>query len=352
MENRENSSSLAMGKSAQEMGLPYVPECYKIPSSHRPILTPETVDMPVINFARLRQSEEQRSMVIKELGNACRHMGFFQIVNHGICQYILDEALSSAFDFFKLPAEEKVKFMSNDVYKPVRYGTSLKDRIDKIQFWRVFLKHYAHPLDDWIDSWPQNPPNYRYVIGHYCVEVRKLALELMGAITESLGIVPTYLAKKINEGMQVMTVNCYPPCPQPDIALGLPPHSDYSCFTILLQSSPGLQILDSKNGKWKSVPEVHGALEVHIGDHIEVLSKGIYKSVVHRATLNSKRTRISLASLHSLELEEKIETAKELVDEQNPKRYKESSVKDFLNFISKNDIGEGKSFMDTLKMKN
>ena len=57
--------------------------------------------------------------------------------------------------------------MSNDVHKPVRYGTSLKDGVDKIQFWRVFLKHYAHPLEDWIDAWPTNPPTYRYLIIKY-----------------------------------------------------------------------------------------------------------------------------------------------------------------------------------------
>lgn len=84
-------------------------------------------------------------------------------MNHGICQSILDGALSTAFDFFKLPSEEKMKFMSGDVHRPVRYSTSLKDGIDEIQFWRVILKHYAHPLDHWIDFWPKNPPNYRCV---------------------------------------------------------------------------------------------------------------------------------------------------------------------------------------------
>ncbi|XVE56450.1 hypothetical protein DITRI_Ditri04bG0010300 [Diplodiscus trichospermus] len=72
-------------------------------------------------MARLRHDSE-RSVAIKELGEACRRRRFFQ-------------------------TQEKVKFKSNDVYKPVRYGTSLKDRVDKVQFWRVFLKHYAYPLD-------------------------------------------------------------------------------------------------------------------------------------------------------------------------------------------------------------
>lgn len=189
-------------------------------------------------------------------------------------------------------------------------------------------------------------------MGKYCTEERKLALELMSAITESLGLGPKYLVNKMDEGMQVMAVNCYPPCPQPDISLGLPPHSDYTCLTIVLQSSPGLEILDTEDGSWKMVPKMQSALQVHVGDHLEVLSNGRYKSVVHRAILNRGSTRISLASLHSLGMDEKMETAKELVDEKNPKGYKESSFRDFLNFLSKNDLAEGKSFIDTLKIKN
>ncbi|KAK9181425.1 hypothetical protein WN944_024562 [Citrus x changshan-huyou] len=114
----------------------------------------------------------------------------------------------------------------------------------------------------------------------------------------------------MDEGMQVMAVNCYPPCPQPDIAFGLPPHSDYSCLTIILQSSEGLEFLGKEDESWRKVPNVH------VGDHLEVLSNGIYKSIVHRATLNRERTRISITSLHSLGVDMKMETARELVDEQ------------------------------------
>ena len=187
-------------------------------------------------------------------------------------------------------------------------------------------------------------------MGKYATDVRKLALELTAAITESLGIGPTYLNNKMEEGMQVMAINCYPTCPKPELALGLPPHSDYSCFTILLQSSQGLEIMDRNDGTWRAVLKLDSALQVHVGDHLEVLSNGLYKSVVHRAALNTERTRISIASLHSLGMDEKMETAKELIDEQHRKNYKESSFRDFLDFLSANDIAEGKSFIQTLKI--
>ncbi|XVF54886.1 hypothetical protein PTKIN_Ptkin05aG0216700 [Pterospermum kingtungense] len=352
MSGDENSSStFTFGNTAQEKGLSYVPKCYVVSASNRSSLDNEKAQVPTIDMAKLRQNGSECSFAIKELADACRHGGFFQIVNHGILQSILDEALSVAFDFFNLPTEEKVKFKSNDVYEPVRYGTSFEEGgVDKVQFWRVFLKHYAHPLDAWIDSWPENPPDYRDKMGKYCAEVRKLALELMGIIKKSLGLGPNHLGQKLEHGMQVMAVNCYPPCPEPDMALGMPQHSDYTCLTVVLQSSTGLEILDIEDGNWKVVPEVHGALMVHIGDHFEVLSNGLYKSVVHRSTVNSEKTRISIAGLHSLAMDDKMETAKELVDEQHPKLYKDSSFRDFVDFLARNDISDGKNFIDTLKL--
>ncbi|EEF51624.1 flavanone 3-dioxygenase 3 [Ricinus communis] len=347
--DEKDSSSFTIGNTAQERSLSYVPDCYVIPPSNRPSLAPETADVPVIDLAGLRQDAVRRAQVIKQIGDACRDIGFFQIVNHGICQSVLDGALSAASDFFSLPREEKLKLMSNDVYQPVRYGTSIKDGVDKYQFWRVFLKHYAYPLSRWIDLWPENPPDYREKMGKYCMEARRLALELIEAMTKNLGLGPTYLGHKIEEGMQVVAVNCYPPCPDPEKALGLPPHSDYTCLTIVLQNSPGLEVMDTRDGKWRLVPQIQGGLQVHVGDHLEVLSNGLFKSVVHKATLNSERTRISIASLHSLGMDDKMETAEELVDDQHPKRYKESSFRDFLNFLSNNDFAGGKSFLSTLK---
>ncbi|GAB2288823.1 hypothetical protein Dimus_023134 [Dionaea muscipula] len=195
--------------------------------------------------------------------------------------------------------------------------------------------------------------NHQKNMGEYSAQVMNLAIELMEAITESLGLGPNYLGKEMEEGMQVITLNCYPPCPDPRLALGFPPDSDYNCFTILLQSSQGLEIKDFLDREWKVVPHlVDGSLQVHIGDHLEVLSNGIYRSLIHRATLNSEKNRISIAGLHSLGLEKKMVTAAELVDDQHPRGYRGSSFKDFLNFLATVDGSEGKSFLDSLKITN
>ncbi|XP_059311014.1 flavanone 3-dioxygenase 3-like [Lycium ferocissimum] len=348
--DNESSSSFPIGETAQEKGLSYVPKCYMMPPSQRPSLKSEFANVPVVDLASMIEDKPlERSIIIQDIAKACRRNGFFQVTNHGISQFILDGALSAAFGFFDLPAEDKEKFMSNDVYKPVRYGTGLKDGEDKVLFWRVFLKHYANPLNNWIKLWPENPRDYREKMGIYVEEVQKLAIKIMGMIRGGLGLGPTYLSQNVKDGMNVIAVNCYPPCPQPGLALGLPPHSDYSILTIILQSSAGLEILDTQENEWRAVQDLQGTLQVHVGDHLEVLSNGLYKSVVHRVTLNSHKTRISVSSLHSLGMDDKMKTAKELVDDEHPERYKESSFSDFLKFLHENDIGQGSSFLVTLK---
>ncbi|PHT86604.1 hypothetical protein T459_08710 [Capsicum annuum] len=248
-----------------------------MPSSQRPSLKSEFANVPVVDLADMHDGNPlKRSMIILDIAKACRRNGFFQL--SVAVTFKFDGALSAAFDFFELPTEGEEKFISNDVYKSIRYGTSLKDGEDKVQFWRVFIKHHANPLNDWIELWPENPQEYREKKGKYAKEVQKLAIKIMGMITEGQGLGPRYLSQNVEDGMTVIAVNCYSPCPQPGLALGLPPHSDYNILTITLQSSVGLEILDTQDNEWRVVQDLHGTLQVHVGDHLEVVSSGLYKS--------------------------------------------------------------------------
>ncbi|KAL5799014.1 hypothetical protein ACOSQ2_003834 [Xanthoceras sorbifolium] len=109
----------------------------------------------------------------------------------------------------------------------------------------------------------------------------------------------------------------------------------------------GLQLKD-QNDNWLFVPAVEGALLVQLGDQLEVLSNGNYRSVVHRVTVSKEKKRLSIVSLHSLALNKKIGPASKLVDDLNPVSYKEFSFNEFLDFISSNDITKGR-FINTLK---
>lgn len=81
------------------------------------------------------------------------------------------------------------------------------------------------------------------------------------------------IMEKFKNGSQLMVVNCFPPCPEPDLTLGLPPHSDYGFLTLLLQDEvQGLQIQFQE--RWVTVEPIENGLVVNVGDHLEV---GIHK---------------------------------------------------------------------------
>ncbi|KAL6844396.1 hypothetical protein ACP4OV_026069 [Aristida adscensionis] len=303
--------------------------------------------MPVINLGHLSLDSATRSHVVNDLAKACRDLGYFQVINHGISQSVMDAAVEAASDFFELPSEKKEEFASDDLRQPVRYDTSSKDSISMS---RAFLKHYAHPLSDWIQDWPQQPSIYREGMGKYAVEVRRVALQLLEAMLEGLGLGKDYQNEKFQEGSQLLSVNCYPKLSQSATTIGLAPHSDYGFLTILLTSCRGLEVLDRSSNSWKVVEELPHALHVHVGDHMEVLSNGQIKTVVHRAILNPEETRISVASIHSFALHEKVACAREFVDDQNPQKYKESSFSDFLDHLTANIDNKHRNFLESLQL--
>jgi isopenicillin N synthase-like dioxygenase len=115
-------------------------------------------------------------------------------------------------------------------------------------------------------------------------------------ISESLGLEKDYMKKVLGEQGQHMAVNYYPPCPEPELTYGLPAHTDPNALTILLQDTTvcGLQILI--DGQWFAVNPHPDAFVINIGDQLQALSNGVYKSVWHRAVTNTENPRLSVAS--------------------------------------------------------
>jgi isopenicillin N synthase-like dioxygenase len=107
----------------------------------------------------------------------------------------------------------------------------------------------------------------------YCQRIRGVVRELLKGISESLGLEASYILKAMNmesAGLQSFVANLYPPCPQPDLAMGLPPHSDHGLLTVVTQNGiGGLQL--QRNGKWVNVHALPNSLLVNTSDQLEVI---------------------------------------------------------------------------------
>jgi len=191
------------------------------------------------------------------------------VTNHGIPAGVVEGMLRVAREFFHLPESERLKCYSDDPKKAIRLSTSFNVRTEKVSNWRDFLRLHCYPLQSFVDQWPSNPPSFRQVVGTYATEARALALRLLEAISESLGLDRSHMVTAMGRQAQHMAVNYYPPCPQPELTYGLPGHKDPNAITLLLQDGvSGLQV--QRNGRWVAVNPVPDALVINIGDQLQV----------------------------------------------------------------------------------
>ncbi|KAK7267827.1 hypothetical protein RIF29_20506 [Crotalaria pallida] len=343
-----------------ENGLEKVPKKYILPASDRPAATNtqapnvanQNLQLPIIDLADLLGP--RRPQVLQSLANACEQYGFFQLVNHGISDEVINNMLDVIGKFFNLPFEERAKYITSDLRAAVRYGTSFNQTKDTVFCWRDFMKLLCHPLQDYLPHWPASPVDFRQAAATYAEETKNLFLTLTEAIIESLGIKENEAEEKDNilkdlkDGSQMMMANFYPPCPEPDLTLGMPPHSDYGFLTLLLQDEvEGLQIQFQE--KWVTVHPIPKAFVINVGDHLEIYSNGKYKSVLHRVLVNAVKSRTSVASLHSLPFNCTMRPSPQLIDEANPKRYLDTDFNTFLAYISSRE-NKKKDFLDSRKL--
>ncbi|XP_059285041.1 protein DOWNY MILDEW RESISTANCE 6-like [Lycium ferocissimum] len=311
-----------------------------LPEKERPSLAIHG-SIPVIDLSGLYGPVEQRLSTIHAISSACAEWGFFRVTNHGIKISIMDEMLKVIEEFFNLPLEEKMRYASENVMDPVRYGTSLNTSRKHALHWRDFLRHYGGPVPHSYNLWPDNPSSYRHVAKEYLKEVWQLAVKIFGAISEGLGLDPKYIERSLGEGTQILATNYYPPCPEPNKTLGLAAHSDHGVLTILTDNGiHGLQI--KHNQTWFAVPHVPGTFVVNLGDYLEILSNGKYKSVEHRSVVNAEKTRISVAVGHGPEMTAIVQPAGPLLKENSESKYRPIVYQDYIR-AQQSTIKRGKS---------
>ncbi|WOL09972.1 hypothetical protein Cni_G18726 [Canna indica] len=270
-----------------------MPENYIRPESQRPHLSQVITDtnIPIVDLG-----SPDKPQIISQIAKACQSYGFFQVVNHGLATELTLKMMAIALEFFRLPAEEKAKLYSDDPAKKMRLSTSFNIRRETVHNWRDYLRLHCYPLEDYVPDWPSKPSSFKEVVSTYCKEVRQLGFRILGLISLSLGLEEEYMVRVLGEQEQHMAINYYPKCPEPELTYGLPAHTDPNALTILLQDPhvAGLQVL--KDGNWIAVSPRPNAFVINIGDQLQALSNGRYKSVWHRAVVNSNKARMSVAS--------------------------------------------------------
>lgn len=352
---REEAATPAM-LLVQELGGD-VPERYVAELEERPTAGAPVALIPVIDLGLLsRQHTADGGEELARLRSALESWGVFLVTDHGVEPSVMDAMWSAAREFFRQPIEEKKKYADLVDGKPYEdyhegYETEQLQSHEKTSLMcvdRLLLK--VEPQDQRkLHLWPES---LRDILHEYSVQQQCGMLNngLLPAMARILGLGEDYLAGQLRGRTATFArINYYPTCQRPDLVCGVTAHSDATFITVLMvdENVDGLQIL--KDDVWYNVPAASSkghphALLIIVGDLIEVISNGVFKSPVHRVVTNSQKERMSVVLFYAPDLEKEIGPAEELTDDdRRPARYKKVKVADYLasqyKYISRGERG-------------
>ncbi|XP_040249820.1 mugineic-acid 3-dioxygenase-like [Aegilops tauschii subsp. strangulata] len=228
-----------------------VPDKYIMPAEKRP-RRHELVDdglsvaLPVVDL------KKGRPQVARDILEAGKEFGFFQVVNHGVGEDVVQGFREVAAEFLRLPEEAKLEYYSEDQSKAFRVISGCIT---------------SHKL---MNEWPTQPEIFRERLANYSVAVQELAWKLLRLIAEELGLDDhNFFKGDLTGGETLMNVHYYPLCPDPNLTMGVRPHSDRYIITVLSQGDVGG--LQAKiGGRWIGVEPIHNAFVINFGLQMEI----------------------------------------------------------------------------------
>lgn len=263
--------------------------------------------LPVIDIAPLRDAGDTggRRRVAERIGEACRAHGFFYIAGHGI-----DPALQAALrdvsrTFFAQPAETKMRIAMSQGGRAWRGYFPLGAELTS---GRPDLKEGLYlgtelPPDDprvragWplhgANLWPQHPAALRRAVLDYMAAACAAAQAVLEGVALSLGLEADWFRRHYTADPTVLfRIFRYPPQAAGEDGWGVGEHTDYGLLTLLLQDDvPGLQVRTP--GGWIEAPPLPDTLVCNLGDMLDRLTGGQYRSTPHRVRNAGGRERFS-----------------------------------------------------------
>ncbi|KAM0156964.1 hypothetical protein ACHAQE_006127 [Botrytis cinerea] len=308
--------------------------------------------LPIIDLTpSFSPSLADRQEVAKKINEACANVGFFYITGHGIPQHVCEQVFKLCERFFsELPQSSKdaLHMKNSDQfrgYEPASYS-SVNDFQTK-ETKEAFNWGYEYGLDPTggdgkyveldgttvggINQWPNEAeiPGFYQGIADYYGRILELCKHLFRLFALSLSLPEDYFDPLVTHPGGIARLIKYKPNANPkplsasneEEEVGLGAHSDYECFTLLLQdSTPGLEVL-SPDGKWVAAEPVEGGIVVNVGDFLMRWTNGLYRSTIHRVVNRTAKTRYSVPLFFSINYDETVATLPSCVSDENPSKY-------------------------------
>jgi isopenicillin N synthase-like dioxygenase len=265
--------------------------------------------LPILDLSSWREGDRASlSRIAAEVGAACRDVGFFYVVNHGVGQDLIAAAFDRSRCFFALPLGEKQALAIERIGGNRGYSGMLHEALDPgrgpdmKEAFNVGLELAPDDPDllsgqpfRSLNAWP-DLPRFRETLLAYYDACAELGARLHRAFATDLGLKPDFFDEEFDRPMATLRLLHYPPSSQrSDPRTGAGAHTDYGNLTLLSTDDVGGLEVRARNGEWIEAPVIPGAFIVNIGDCLMRWTNDIYVSTPHRVVNRSARERYSIA---------------------------------------------------------
>jgi isopenicillin N synthase-like dioxygenase len=256
--------------------------------------------LPVIDVSGLAGPDAGRKAVAGQIAAACRAHGFFYVTGHGIAPELVRRLEALSREFFALDETTKMRWRMSLAgrawrgYFPLG-GELTSGRPD----WKEGLYlgtelPDGHPLV--VAKTPVHGRNlfpgvdgFRQTILDYMNAVTRLGHQLLEGIALSLGLPPAYFHDRYTaDPLVLFRLFNYPTRPpaSDDVQWGVGEHTDYGLLTILWQDGIGGLQVHTPDG-WVEATPVPDSFVINIGDMLDRMTGGLYRSTPHRVVRNT-----------------------------------------------------------------
>jgi isopenicillin N synthase-like dioxygenase len=264
--------------------------------------------LPVIDVAPLLGGAPSTA-VAEQIQAACRERGFFYVTGHDVPAGLLDELADASAEFFALPPAVKLEIAMErggrawrgffpvgaeltsgepDLKEGLYFGAELPGDDPRVL---AGLPLHGRNL------FPRQVPRLGPLVLAYLDALTSLGQAVLAGVALSLGLDAGYFATGYTADPTILfRIFHYPPSPSPSPlqsgGWGVGEHTDYGLLTLLAQDdSGGLQVAAPEG--WIDAPPIPGTLVCNIGDMLDRLTGGWYRSTPHRVRNVSGHGRLS-----------------------------------------------------------
>jgi isopenicillin N synthase-like dioxygenase len=161
----------------------------------------------------------------------------------------------------------------------------------------------------------------------------RLAERVLSGIARSLGLAPNWFSDRLTKDPLVLfRIFSYPPFPEAgDRGWSVGEHTDYGLLTIVAQDASGGLEVKTPSG-WIEVPPVRDAFVCNLGDMLERLTGGLYRSTLHRVRNRGTGERLSFPFFYDPSWDAKVDRLPIIPrpeDHEDAKRWDNVSVHGF-----------------------